>query len=175
MHAASITNSEREIVRVGAGASLSVPLYTAEQRARRDESGWTIVQGVLAPIQFLACLVSIALIMRTLATGEGMVAANVSIVVKTGLLVAIMVTGAIWEKVVFGRYLFAPAFFWEDVVSMGVIALHFAYVAALLGGWLAPTTLLGLALLAYAAYFVNAAQFLLKLRTARLQAAGTSA
>ena len=29
----------------------------------------------------------------------------------------IMVTGAIWEKVVFGQYLFAPAFFWEDVFS----------------------------------------------------------
>ena len=61
-----------------------------------------------------------------------MLAATWSVVAKTAALYAIMVTGAIWEKVVFGRYLFAPAFYWEDVFSMVVIALHTAYVAALL-------------------------------------------
>ena len=35
-----------------------------------------------------------------------------------------MITGAVWEKVVFGQYLFAPAFLWEDVFSFAVIALH---------------------------------------------------
>ena len=146
------------------------PLYTVEQRARRDATGWTLVQGVLAPIQFLACLVSIALIARTLVTGEGLWLANASVMVKTGLLLAIMVTGSVWEKVVFDHWLFAPAFFWEDVVSMGVIALHLLYVAALIGGWLAPVPLLLLALAAYALYVVNAAQFVWKLRMARLDA-----
>ena len=145
-------------------------LYTPAERARRDATRWTLVQGVLAPVQFLACLVSVALIARTLMTGEGLWLANASVVVKTALLLLIMVTGAVWEKVVFGRWLFAPAFFWEDVVSMGVIALHLAYVVALLGGWLAPTALLGLALAAYALYAVNAAQFVWKLRMARLSA-----
>ena len=63
-------------------------------------------------------LVSLALVLRFLATGEGYAAATVSIVVKTCVLYTIMVTGAIWEQDVFGRYLFAPAFFWEDVVSI---------------------------------------------------------
>ena len=45
-----------------------------------------------------------------------------------------MITGSIWEKDVFGRYLFAPAFFWEDVFSMLVLALHTAYLAALFSG-----------------------------------------
>ena len=143
-------------------------LYTPAQRRRRDESVWTVVQGVLAPLQFLVCLVSVALIVRTLSTGEGEWAAHASVLVKTVLLLAIMVTGSIWEKVVFDRWLFAPAFFWEDVVSFGVIALHLAYVAALFGGWLAGWQLLALALTAYAAYAVNATQFLLKLRAARL-------
>jgi CO/xanthine dehydrogenase Mo-binding subunit len=49
-----------------------------------------------------------------------------------------MLTGCIWEKVVFGKYLFADAFFWEDVVSMGVIFLHLAYVYALLQDALSP-------------------------------------
>ena len=91
------------------------PLYTPEQRARRDATRWTVVQGILAPVQFLACAVSVVLVLRFLATGEGYGAATLSILLKTLLLYTIMVTGAIWEKVVFGKYLFAKAFFWEDV------------------------------------------------------------
>lgn len=146
------------------------PLYTADERRRRDLSPWTLVQGILAPLQFAVCLVSLVLVCRWLATGEGYQAATASVVVKTLALYAIMVTGSIWEKDVFGRWLFADAFFWEDVVSMGVIALHTAYLAALVTGWLDPRALMLLALAAYATYVVNAAQFLLKLRAARLQA-----
>ncbi len=142
-------------------------LYTREQRRRRDASVWTLVQGILAPLQFLVFLVSLALIARFLATGEGLALATVSIVLKTMALYAIMVTGAIWEREVFGQYLFAPAFFWEDVVSMAVIALHTAYLAALLTGFLDARGQMLLALAAYATYAVNAAQFLLKLRMAR--------
>ena len=115
-------------------------------------------------------LVSLVLVMRTLATGEGEAAANLSVVAKTLVLYAIMVTGSIWEKSVFGRYLFAPAFFWEDVVSMAVLALHTAYLAALGFGLLDTAGLMWLALAAYLTYAVNATQFLLKLRAARLQA-----
>lgn len=145
-------------------------LYSDEERRRRDASAWTTVQGVLAPLQFLVFLVSLALVARCLATGEGYAAATVSVVVKTLVLYAIMVTGSVWEKAVFGRYLFAPAFYWEDMVSMLVLALHTAYLAALLLDLADARSLLILALAAYASYVVNAAQFLLKLRAARLQA-----
>lgn len=147
----------------------AVPLYTPEQRRRRDASPWTIVQGVLAPLQFLAFLVSATLVIRTLVTGEGAFAADVSIGIKTAFLLTIMVTGAIWEKVVFDQWLFASAFFWEDVVSFGVIALHLVWVAALLTGWLTPQERFLLALVAYVTYAINAGQFVLKLRAARLQ------
>jgi 3-vinyl bacteriochlorophyllide hydratase len=149
-------------------------LYTPEERRRRDATRWTLVQGILAPVQFLVFLISLALVLRYLATGEGYGAATVSIVVKTLVLYAIMVTGAIWEKVVFGRYLLAPAFFWEDVVSFGVIALHTAYLVALFTGALPAAGEMALALVAYAAYAVNATQFLLKLRAARLEAGGAA-
>lgn len=145
------------------------PLYTPEQRARRDGTRWTMVQGLLAPAQFVAFAVSLVLVLRYLGTGEGYVAATVSILVKTGFLYIIMVTGAIWEKVVFGQYLFAPAFFWEDVFSFVVIALHTAYIWALWTGALPSVELMWLALAAYAAYVINATQFVLKLRAARLQ------
>ena len=151
------------------------PLYTTEQRQRRDGSAWTLVQGLLAPLQFIVFLVSLGLILRWLATGEGLAAANASIVVKTLVLYTIMITGSIWEKVVFGRWLFAPAFFWEDVFSMLVLALHTAYLVALYQGSLDPAGLMFLALAAYATYVINAAQFLVKLRAARLDAARVQA
>ena len=144
-------------------------LYTPEQRARRDATRWTLVQGILAPLQFAVFAVSLVLVLRVLLTGEGYAVATASVVLKTAILALIMVTGAIWEKVVFGQYLFAPAFFWEDVFSFGVIALHALYIAALFGGWADPALQMWIALAAYAAYVVNAAQFVLKLRAARLQ------
>ena len=147
------------------------PLYTADERARRDGTRWTLVQGILAPVQFVVFLVSLGLVLNYLATGEGLFAAEASIVVKTLTLYAIMVTGCIWEHRVFGRWLFAPAFFWEDVFSMLVLALHTGYLVALATGFGGTQFQLWLALAAYAAYVINAGQFLLKLRAARLEAA----
>lgn len=149
------------------------PLYTPEQRRRRDSSRWTMVQAILAPAQFLIFLVSLALVLRYLMTGEGAAAAAASILVKTFALYAIMITGSIWEKQVFGKWLFVPAFFWEDVFSMLVLALHTAYLVALVGDLGTERGRILLALAAYATYAINAAQFLLKLRAARLQ--GSSA
>ena len=144
-------------------------LYTPDERRRRDASPWTIVQGVLAPAQFIVFLVSLCLVSRYLSTGMGEAAATASIVTKTLCLYAIMITGCIWEREVFGRYLFAPAFFWEDVFSMLVLTLHTAYLLALLSGALDAHGLMLLALTAYATYVINAGQFILKLRTARQQ------
>lgn len=144
-------------------------LYTPEQKVRRDASVWTLVQGVLAPVQFLVFLVSLGLVLRFLYSGEGEQWATLSVVVKTLTLYTIMITGCIWEKVVFDKYLFAPAFFWEDMVSMAVLALHTAYLVALVSGWLAAEPLMWLALVAYFTYVINAAQFIYKLRMARLQ------
>jgi 3-vinyl bacteriochlorophyllide hydratase len=143
------------------------PLYTPEQRRRRDESAWTTVQGVLAPLQFVVFLGSLVLVLRFLATGHDEALAAASVLLKTGLLYLIMVTGCIWEKVVFDRWLFAPAFYWEDVFSLLVIALHTAYVAAWWMGWGDAGQRMGLALVAYAAYVINATQWVLKLRAAR--------
>ena len=153
--------------------SAATPLYTAEERARRDASGWTLVQGILAPLQFLVFLVSLALVLRTLGSGEGAALASASVLLKTLVLYTIMITGALWEKAVFGRYLFARPFFWEDVVSMGVIALHTLYVVMLFADLGSTALQLQIALAAYLIYVVNAAQFVNKLRLARR--AGTPA
>ena len=151
------------------GPNTRQPLYTAAQRARRDATKWTLVQGILAPIQFVVFLISLALVLRYLSTGEGYGAANASILLKTAILYLIMVTGAIWEKVVFGQYLLAPAFFWEDMVSFAVIFLHTLYLYGLFTAMMGPESLMWLAIAAYFIYVLNAAQFLLKLCAARLE------
>ena len=150
-------------------------LYTEAERQRRDNTVWTLVQGVLAPIQFVIFLISVTLVIHYLLTGDWYEAVTLSVVVKTLALYLIMITGAIWEKVVFGQYLFAPAFFWEDVFSFAVIALHSLYLYGLFSGAFAPATLMYIALAAYLTYVVNAGQFLWKLRVARLEYARQTA
>ena len=153
------------------GAAPRAALYTPEQRLRRDATRWTLVQGLLAPLQFVVFAVSLTLVLRYLFSGEGLNAATVSVVVKTLTLYTIMITGCIWEKVVFDCWLFAPAFYWEDVFSMLVLALHTAYLAALFTGALGAQGQMVLALAAYVTYLINAGQFIWKLRMARLDAA----
>ena len=149
-------------------------LYTKDQRSRRDATAWTVVQGILAPLQFLVFLVSLFLVIRYMITGLGYDIMTLSVIAKALLLYLIMITGAIWEKVVFGQWLFAPAFFWEDVVSFGVIALHSLYIYGLIQGTIPADILVWIILAAYASYVVNAGQFLWNLRVARLQMEGVS-
>lgn len=149
----------------------TTPLYTASQRERRNNSRWTLIQGILAPVQFIVFLISAALLLRYVVTGAGFELAAASVVFKTLFLYAIMYTGALWEHDVYGQYLFAPAFFWEDMVSMVVIALHTLYLVMYLGSFGGSTALVSVAIAAYVTYVINAAQFLLKLRHARLSEA----
>ena len=167
----SISTEACNSARVSAQAA---PLYTTEERLRRDASPWTIVQAVLAPIQFVIFLVSLVLVLRYLVWGTGLALATASVVIKTITLYAIMITGSIWEREVFGRYLFARPFLWEDVFSILVLALHTLYLVALASNALASRRLMLVALAAYAAYAVNATQFLLKLRAARRQPRATA-
>lgn len=155
----------------GSQVPMRPPLYTPEERIRRDNSVWTLIQGILAPIQFLVFLISVCLVVRYINTGEGLQAATISVVIKTLTLYTIMITGCIWEKVVFDCYLFAPAFFWEDVFSMLVLALHTIYLWAVYTDALTPLEQMYLALAAYATYAINAGQFIWKLRMARLDMA----
>jgi 3-vinyl bacteriochlorophyllide hydratase len=105
--------------------------YTPEERARRDATRWTLVQGILAPLQFLVFLVSLGLVVNYLSNRQRPA--------RRHRLGDRQDPDPLHDhghrrdlgKSVFGQYLFAPAFYWEDVVSMAVIALHTAYLACL--------------------------------------------
>lgn len=133
-------------------------MYTAEQQARRDASLWTRVQMVLAPIQFLVFLISLSLVMRYLATGQGYAIANASVLIKIGLLWAITIAGMIWEKQIFGHYFLAREFFWEDVGNVVAMITHNLYFLARGLRW-SDHAVMALMLLAYSTYLVNCLQF----------------
>ena len=152
----------------GGRLKIGYQIYTPEERVRRDGTLWTVVQGVLAPVQFVVFIISLILVVRYFVTGAGYEVATLSIVAKTFVLYLIMITGAIWEKVVFGQYLLAPSFFWEDTVSFFVIAMHSAYLLLLLTDLVSDETKLFVALFAYFLYFLNALQFLIKFRNAKM-------
>lgn len=135
--------------------------YTPEQLARRDRSVWTRVQAILAPIQFLAFLISFGLVARYLVSGRGYEIATVSVLIKISLLWAITITGMIWEKEIFGHWFLAPQFFWEDVGNAAAMVFHNLYFLAQWLHWSQRAVML-LMLVAYCSYLVNCAQFVIK-------------
>lgn len=142
--------------------------YTAEQLAKRNASMWTRVQMVLAPLQFLAFLVSLTLVIRYLLTGEGYVIANLSVLFKITLLWLITATGMIWEKEIFGHWFLAPQFFWEDVGNAVAMIMHNLYFWAVWLGW-SHQAVMTLMLIAYVAYLFNCSQFVIRGLQARRQ------
>jgi 3-vinyl bacteriochlorophyllide hydratase len=150
--------------------------YTPEQLAKRDESVWTKVQMVLAPLQFLAFIISFALIAYYLATGKAYEIANLSALIKIALLWMITVTGMIWEKEIFGKWFMAKEFFWEDFFNLVAMIMHNLYFVAVWLGW-TDRAVMTVMMVAYVSYLFNFGQFFargLKARKQRL-AEGASA
>ena len=147
---------------------MSATGYTAEQLAKRNASVWTRVQMMLAPLQFLAFLVSLTLVIRYLLTGDGYLITNLSVLLKITLLWLITVTGMIWEKEIFGHWFLAPQFFWEDVGNAVAMLMHNLYFLAVWLGW-SHQAVMTLMLIAYISYLFNCAHFVSRGLQARRQ------
>ncbi|NDJ84924.1 MAG: 2-vinyl bacteriochlorophyllide hydratase [Chloroflexi bacterium] len=142
--------------------------YTQAQLTKRNSTKWTLVQAVLAPLQFLAFVISLAVIIRYLITGDGYAVANASVLIKIGLLWLITVTGMFWEKAVYDKWFLAPQFFWEDAFNAVAMFLHNLYFVAHFLGW-SEQSIMTLMLVAYISYLVNFAQFFIRGLQARQQ------
>ncbi len=136
-------------------------MYTPEQLERRNRSPWTKAQFILAPIQFVVFLISFALVIRYLATGEGYWIATISVWLKIALIWALTITGMLWEHDIYGKYFMAPEFFWEDLGNLIAIITHNAYFVAV---WLHldERTVMWVMVFAYVTYLFNAGQFIVK-------------
>jgi 3-vinyl bacteriochlorophyllide hydratase len=89
-----------------------------------------------------------------------------SVLVKVALMIGAIVTGALWEKDVFGHYWFAPEFLGEDTMTVNVLILHISYLAMVIAHPENLTAQIGTLLVAYTVYIGNVAQYIL--RTANL-------
>ncbi len=141
-----------------------MPRYTPAQLERRNASVWTKVQAILAPIQFVIFIAGLAVTLMYQA-GAGIDSftwVTIFVILKTFVFLLIFVTGAFFENDVFGKYVFAPEFFWEDVGSSIAIVVHFSYFVLFYMG-ADENILIWTALLAYLSYLINAAQFVLRL------------
>jgi 3-vinyl bacteriochlorophyllide hydratase len=142
-------------------------MYTPEQLRRREASRWTRVQIILAPIQFVAFIISFALVIRYLMTGEGYWIATISIWIKIALIWALTITGMLWEHDMFDHYFMAREFFWEDLGNLIAIITHNLYFVA---RWLGASnqTVMWVMVFAYVTYLFNAGQFVARgIRAAR--------
>ncbi|MGQ9927547.1 MAG: 2-vinyl bacteriochlorophyllide hydratase [Chloroflexaceae bacterium] len=142
-------------------------MYTPEQLRRRAASPWTRVQIILAPIQFVAFIISFALVIRYLITGEGYWVTTVSIWIKIALIWALTITGMLWEHDMFDHYFMAREFFWEDLGNLIAIITHNLYFVA---RWLGASneTVMWVMVFAYVTYLFNAGQFVARgIRSAR--------
>ncbi|NTV65736.1 MAG: 2-vinyl bacteriochlorophyllide hydratase [Oscillochloris sp.] len=146
-------------------------MYTEDQLARRVRSKWTRVQIILAPIQFLAFLISFGLVIHYLVTGQGYWPATISIWIKITLIWALTITGMFWEHDMFDHYFMAKEFFWEDMGNLIAIITHNAYFVA---KWMGADerTVMWVMVFAYVTYLFNAGQFLARgIRSARQRSA----
>lgn len=138
-------------------------MYTPDQLVRRERSKWTRVQIILAPIQFIAFLISFGLVIRYLylGTGDGYWAATISIWVKIALIWALTITGMLWEYDMYDHYFMAKEFFWEDLGNLIAILTHNAYFVA---KWVGAdeSTVMWVMVFAYITYLFNAAQFVVR-------------
>lgn len=132
--------------------------YTADQLRRRNQSLWTPVQAIAAAIQFVTFVVSLVLVIRFFATGQGYNVATVFGVAKVLLLYFMTVTGMAWEDEVFGQMFLAKEFLWEDMGNLLSLLGNTVYLATLLLG-LPKEIQMGALSVALTTYIINFAQF----------------
>jgi 3-vinyl bacteriochlorophyllide hydratase len=127
---------------------------------RRKSSIWTKIHPIFALGQLLAFFVSIGFLIAYLRGAVPFHDVHVSVMVKIGLMVGAVITGALWEHDVYGHWWFAPEFLVEDVMTLIVFITQISYIIMVYthpGQMNAILCLLGLA---YLLYFGNVAQYI---------------
>ena len=129
---------------------------------RRAASVWTRVHPVFALAQLFVFLVSVSLLAAYLLHAVPYAAVHVSVLVKIGLMIGAVVTGALWEHDVYGRWWFAQEFIIEDTMTANVFALHVAYLVVAYAWPANGTATLSILGVAYGVYALNVAQYVVQ-------------
>ena len=137
-----------------------VEARTLAVRARRSSSVWTLVHPLFAIGQMLAFFVSVGFIVAYARGAVDYHVVHISVLVKIGLMVGAVVTGALWERDVFGYYWFAPDFMFEDVMTAIVFVFQLAYLAMVTFHPNDQAAILLMLFFAYTVYAGNVAQYI---------------
>jgi 3-vinyl bacteriochlorophyllide hydratase len=138
-----------------------LPLQSVSQiDERRRASKWTRIHPVFAIGQLLVFLVSAVLLVLYFNGRVSFHAVHISVLIKVAFMAGAVITGAFWEKDVYGKWWFANEYFIEDVMTVNVFGLHALYLFCV---YVWPQSLpLSIALLsfAYFVYGVNVGQYI---------------
>jgi 3-vinyl bacteriochlorophyllide hydratase len=130
--------------------------------ARRRASIWTTIHPFFAFGQLFTFVVSVGLLVAYLFGKVPFSYVAISVLIKIGLMVGAMVSGAFWERDVFGQFWFAPEYFVEDVITAIVFYLHLAYLYAVYFAPFDGKLTLPTLVIAYTAYVINVGQYVIR-------------
>jgi len=130
--------------------------------ARRAASVWTKIHPIFALGQLLAFFVSVGFLIGYFRGAVSMEAVHQSVLVKVALMLGAIITGALWEKDVFGQYWFAPEFLAEDTMTLNVFILHISYLGLAAANPENITVQIGMLIVAYGVYIANVAQYVVR-------------
>jgi len=139
-------------------------------RARRRASVWTTIHPIFALGQLLAFAVSVVLLILYFRGTVSFETVHQSVIVKIALMVGAVFTGALWEKDVYGHYWFAPAYLFEDTMTVIVLILHVGYLLMAYTHEDNMTAVIGMLIFAYTVYITNVAQYIWRNRQHNRQA-----
>jgi hypothetical protein len=148
---------------------------TLAVRERRSASIWTIVHPLFAIGQLFAFLVSVCFLIAYARGLVGFHAVHMSVLVKIGLMVGAVLSGAFWERDVFGYYWFAPEFLFEDVMTLIVFVFQMSYLAMVQFFPSHQPAILLMLGAAYTVYVANVAQYIHRTQNDKKKAQEASA
>ncbi len=144
-------------------------------RARRTASIWTFIHPVFALGQLLAFVVSVGLLFGYFAHAVPFHVVHISVLAKIALMIGAVITGALWERDVFGFYWFAPEFLFEDVMTLIVFILQMTYLAMVFTHPTSMGFIVAVLCVAYAVYLGNVAQYIHRTQRMKKEAAEAEA
>jgi 3-vinyl bacteriochlorophyllide hydratase len=127
---------------------------------RRVDSKWTRIHPLFAIGQLGVFFVSAVLLVLYYTGHVSFHAVHISVLIKVAFMVGAIVTGAFWEKDVYGKWWFATEYFIEDVMTVNVFGLHVLYLVCV---YAFPQNMqLNVVLLtvAYVVYGLNVGQYI---------------
>jgi 3-vinyl bacteriochlorophyllide hydratase len=139
--------------------------------ARRATSVWTKIHPLFALGQLVAFFASCGLLVAYFFGHASLSAVESSALVKIGLMVGAVITGALWEHDVYGAWWFAPEFLIEDTMTVIVFLFQLGYLFVAFVHPTHTSSIIGMLCTAYAIYLFNVAQYVHRTQQAKKQQA----